>query len=251
MAKTFLIGAGPGDPDLLTLRAARLLGQAEIVLHDALVGEGILQLANPAAELVDVGKRFAGKAMAQAEICRKLVAAARTGKLVVRLKGGDPMIFGRATEEMEALTAAGFEFEVVPGVTAACAAAAGARMSLTRRGVARSLHFLTGHGAEGGLPAHDWGALVRAGGTIAVYMGGHTLAGLAAHLIEAGMAPGLPALAVENAGRAEAREIAGTLATLPRRLREAKPLGPVLLLLGEALGPETVRAATREAMMTE
>jgi uroporphyrin-III C-methyltransferase/precorrin-2 dehydrogenase/sirohydrochlorin ferrochelatase/uroporphyrin-III C-methyltransferase len=248
LAKIFLVGAGPGDPDLLTVKALRLLARAEIVLHDSLVGAEILALINPGAEIVDAGKRCGGKAMAQGEICRLLVEAAGTGRVVVRLKGGDPMIFGRASEEMAALRGAGFEFEVVPGITAACAAAAGAQISLTQRGIARGLHVLTGHGAEGGLPAHDWGALVRSGGTIAVYMGANTLPGLAAHLIEAGMAPDLPAMAVENAGCATARETVATLSTLPRGLRTLAPLGPVLVLIGEAVAAADRRLAVLEAV---
>ena len=240
MVSVFLVGAGPGDPDLLTVKALRLLREADVVLHDSLVGEKILELVSNGARLVDVGKRCGKTSAAQAEICRLLVREAQAGQRVVRLKGGDPMVFGRATEEMDALREAGIAFEVVPGITAATAAASALQISLTRREVARSVHFLTGHGAAGGLPEHDWVALARGGGTLAVYMGAQTLPGLAAHLIEAGMAPEMPALAVESAALPGQRVLRGTLGALPRLLAAAAPSGPVLLLIGQALEDDAV-----------
>jgi len=249
MTSVFLVGAGPGDPDLLTVKALRLLQEADVVLHDSLVGEKVLELVSNRARLVDVGKRCGKTSAAQAEICRMLVQEAQAGLRVVRLKGGDPMVFGRATEEMQALREAGIAFEVVPGITAATAAAAALQISLTRREVARSLHFLTGHGAAGGLPEHDWVALARGGGTLAVYMGAQTLPGLAAHLIEAGMAPDMPALAVESAALPGQRVLRGTLVSLPRQLAEVAPSGPVLLLIGQALADEAAaQGALAEAL---
>ncbi len=235
MNKVFLVGAGPGDPELLTLKAHRLLQAADVVLHDSLIDPRILALAKPDARLIDVGKRCGRHSASQDEISRLLCAEAQAGHMVVRLKGGDPMIFGRATEEMAALAAHGIGYEVVPGVTAATAAAASLGVSLTRRGIARSLHFLTGHGTEGGLPAHDWVALTRAGGTLVIYMGGQTLPGLTAHFIEAGMAPSMPAIAVENASLPGERVMRGTIGTLPLLVREKRGDGPILLLIGEAL----------------
>ncbi len=235
MVSVFLAGAGPGDPDLLTLKTARLLGRAQVVLHDSLVGPEILALINPDAEIVDVGKRCGQASTAQAEICRLLVEYARTGKLVVRLKGGDPVIFGRLTEEMEALREAGIGFEVVPGVTAASAAAASLQLSLTQRRLARSLHFITGHGADHGLPAHDWAALAQAGGTLAVYMGSKYLPGLVEKLLSAGASPELPAIAVESASLPGERIIRAPLTRLPEAVAHAAPTGPVLLLAGAAL----------------
>ena len=231
--KIFLIGAGPGDPELLTLKAARLIGAADVVLHDSLVDPRILAMA-PGARLIDVGKRCGRHSASQDEIGRLLCAEALAGHVVVRLKGGDPMIFGRATEEMDALDAHGIGYEIVPGITAATAAAAQLGLSLTKRGIARSLHFLTGHGAEGGLPGHDWVSLAKAGGTLVIYMGGRTVSGLAAHLIEAGMAPAMPAVAVENASL-DARILRGTIATLPGLVEAQAGSGPVLLLIGEAM----------------
>lgn len=236
--KVFLAGAGPGGAALLTVRALRLLETADIVLHDSLIGPDILHLAKPDAALIDVGKRCGGKAHPQQEICRLLVEAAQTGALVLRLKGGDPMIFGRATEEMEALRAAGIGFEVVPGVTAASAAAAALAVSLTRRDISRAVHFLAAHGSDGALPPHDWAALAAAGGTLAVYMGVRTLPKLAASLIGAGMSTAMPAVAVENAGLPGQRLWHASLSTLPDLLAAAAPAGPVLLLIGAALaGP--------------
>jgi uroporphyrin-III C-methyltransferase len=162
------------------------------------------------------------------------------------LKGGDPMIFGRATEEMAALAAANIDYEIVPGITAATAAAASLQKSLTKRATARSLHFLTGHGAEGGLPAHDWVSLTKSGGTLVVYMGSKTLAGLAAHFIEAGMDPATPALAIENASLPSQRVFAATIATLPRILAGTATTGPMLLLIGEAMSDAQTEAVARQ-----
>ncbi len=241
-ARVFLIGAGPGDPDLLTIKAHRLLQSADVILHDSLVDPRILSLAADHAELVDVGKRCGKHSATQTTINKLLVSYARTGQIIVRLKGGDPMIFGRATEELESLAAANILCEIIPGITAATAAAATLQRSLTQRGVARSLHFLTGHGAEGGLPAHDWVSLTRTGGTLVIYMGSQTIAGLASHLIEAGMSPTMPAIAVENASLHSQAITIATISTLPNRL--GRPLGPTLLLIGEAMASEEVVALT-------
>jgi uroporphyrin-III C-methyltransferase len=243
--KVFLVGAGPGDPELLTLKALRILQSADVVLHDSLVGDGILMLANPRAKLLDVGKRCGHHSMSQQDISRLLVQEALAGGVVVRLKGGDPMMFGRATEEMQALHKRGIGFDVIPGITAASAAAASLRLSLTHRKLARSLHFITGHAAEGGMPPHDFVALVKAGGTLAIYMGGQTIGGFAAHLIEAGAEPALPALAIENVSLPCETITRGTLSSLPRDLVGTPPDGPVLIMIGEALayagGAEQVR----------
>lgn len=234
MVRVFLAGAGPGNPDLLTLKTARLLAEANIVLHDSLVGPEILALINPAAEIVDVGKRCGQVATAQAEICRLLVEYAHTGRLVVRLKGGDPVIFGRLTEEIEALRQARIAFEVVPGVTAASAAAAAAGMSLTQRQTARSVHFITGHGADHGLPVHDWQALVQAGGTLAIYMGRKHLAVLVEKLLHAGLPHDTPAIMAESASLPSQRIDRVALGSLPSHIDVHSTHGPVLILLGLA-----------------
>jgi uroporphyrin-III C-methyltransferase len=249
MAKVYLVGAGPGDPELLTLKALRLMQAADVILYDSLVDKRILALAGSRPRRLAVGKRCGQPSASQRQICELLVAEATAGHMVVRLKGGDPMIFGRATEEMAALAAHGIAYEVVPGVTAAAAAAASLGVSLTKRGVARSLHFLAGHGAEGGLPAHDWVSLAKSGGTLVVYMGGQTLPGLAAHFIEAGMPTNMPAIAVENASLGSERVIRGTIGSLPRAVARAGGDGPTLVLIGQALGAsdavkETLRAVS-------
>lgn len=235
MVRVFLAGAGPGDPDLLTLKTAKLLAMAEVVLHDSLVGPEILALINPAAEIIDVGKRCGQAATAQAEICRLLVGYARTGRNIVRLKGGDPVIFGRLTEEMEALQRAEVNFEVVPGVTAASAAAAAAGRSLTQRLAARSVHFITGHGADHGMPVHNWQALAQAGGTLAIYMGRRHMAGMVEKFLEAGLSPDMPALIVESASLPDQRVARVTLQALPACVAMQEAGGPVLVLLGLAL----------------
>jgi uroporphyrin-III C-methyltransferase len=249
MSRVALVGAGPGDPELLTLKAGRLIMSAEVVLHDSLVDPRIVALANPHARIVDVGKRCGRHSATQETICALLVREALAGHQVVRLKGGDPMIFGRATEEMEALRAAGVDFDIVPGITAASAAAAGLRLSLTQRNIARTLHILTGHGADGGLPGHDFCALTQSGGTLAIYMGGETLPGLAAHFIEVGMEPSMPAILIENASLETERHLHTTIASLPG-LHAAHPaMGPVLILVGEALREaETARQLACEAL---
>ncbi len=231
-----LVGAGPGDPDLLTLRAVRAIQSADVLLYDALIDPAILDLAPAAARRVDVGKRCGRHAMQQDAINRLIVREALSGSHVVRLKGGDPFVFGRGGEELDSLRTAGVPVEVVPGVTAACAAAASLRIPLTHRDVARSLHFVTGHGSDGTLPAHDWTALARAGGTIAAYMAGRTLPRVAERLMAAGMPGTTPAVAVESVSRVNERRLYGTLASLPALLGQAGFAGPTLVLIGDVVG---------------
>lgn len=245
-----LVGAGPGSPDLLTLRAARAIGAADVVLFDALIDLSILDLAPPSARRIDVGKRCGRHAMAQSAINALILRHARAGLHVVRLKGGDPFVFGRGGEELDTLRAAGIPVEVVPGITAACAAAASLQIPLTHRDVARSLHFVTGHGSDGSVPGHDWTALASAGGTICAYMASRTLPTVSARLIEAGMAASTPAVAVENASRPDERQVVGTLGTLPALLAEAGVDGPTIVVIGAvvALGARVaVEAAVRAA----
>lgn len=237
MSRVFLVGAGPGNPDLLTVKALRLLQTASVILHDSLVSAEILACANPAARLIDVGKRCGLHTATQDEICTLLVhEALRTDAIVLRLKGGDPMIFGRATEEMQALEEAGISYEIVPGITVALAAAATLKRSLTQRLVARAVHLVAGHAADGSIPAHEFTAMAQAGGTLAVYMGARQFGGFAAHLIEAGMDPSTPAIAIENVSCLTERIITSTAGNLTTALRAAGS-GPVLILVGEALAP--------------
>ncbi len=192
-----LVGAGPGDPELLTVRAARMLAEADVVVFDALVGDGILALASPAAELIDVGKR-PGQGVAQELINVLLIRLAREGKRVVRLKGGDPFVFGRGGEEAQALTDAGIGCEVVPGITAAIAAPAAAGVPVTYRGIAASFTVVTGHRQRGETPV-NWAALAQVGGTIVVLMGVAQRSDIATALIAGGMAPETPVAAIHRA----------------------------------------------------
>jgi uroporphyrin-III C-methyltransferase / precorrin-2 dehydrogenase / sirohydrochlorin ferrochelatase len=231
-----LVGAGPGDPELLTLKGMRALAGADVVLFDDLVPASILDFARREATRVNVGKRGYKPSVRQEEITALLVDLARAGKNVVRLKGGDPMIFGRANEEIAALRAAGFEIEIVPGVTAACAGAAALGASLTSRETARRLQFITAHTKDGEFPEDfDWGALADARATTAVYMGNRTLPALSKRLIEKGAAPDTPAFLIERASTPQQRVIRGTIADLPERVAAETIVGPVMVLIGRAL----------------
>lgn len=227
----YLIGAGPGAADLITVRGARVLGSADVVFHDALVHPETLALA-PHAEKIAVGKRCGRHSTAQRFINKRLVDAARVHRVVVRLKGGDPMLFGRAQEEIAALEAAAVPFEVIPGVTAALAASAELRVSLTRRGMSRSVVFATPRVGEGEAHRHDWAAAVAAADTAVIYMGAHDAPAVASALLEHGLAPGLPVIAVEGASLPGARHRALTLVELPQ-LGQVQFTGPVALLLGD------------------
>lgn len=231
-----LVGAGPGDPELLTLKALQAIQRADVILYDRLIDHGILDLARRGARRIDVGKRCANHVMSQATINDLLIEHARAGEHVVRLKGGDPFIFGRGGEEIIALREAGLDVEVIPGVTAACAAAARLGIPLTHRDISHGVHFLTGHGKEAGLAPQDWDALAASPGTLAVYMGAGTLPQFSARLIAAGMAESMPALAIENATLPGERVVAGTLASLPAQLDELGVAGPTLILVGAVVG---------------
>ena len=232
-----LVGAGPGDPELLTLKAVRALQSADVVLYDDLVLPGSVALARREAQRLNVGKRGYKPSCTQEDITALLVTLAREGKRVVRLKGGDPMIFGRAGEEIAALKAAGVEVEIIPGVTAASAAAASLQISLTERAVARRLQFITAHARDGKLPEDlDWRALADEGATTAVYMGLKTLPPLVARLLAEGLPPDTPAVLVERASWDSERRIAATLADLPATAVSSGLVGPCLVLIGRALG---------------
>ncbi len=231
--RVWLVGAGPGDPDLLTIKALKALQGAQVVVHDGLVSQAILDLAAADARRIGVAKRKSRHSYAQDEINRMLVAFAREGLEVVRLKGGDPFIFGRGGEELEACRAAGVECIVVPGVTAALAAGASAGGPLTHRGVAQAVTFVTGHAASGGEPDLDWASLARANQTVVIYMGLSTAAAIAGRLIGAGRAASTPALVVENASLPNEARIVTTLGALGEAV--AGLAGPALLIVGEAM----------------
>ena len=231
--EVWLVGAGPGDPELLTLKALKALQRADVVVHDGLVSEAILDLAPPAARRLSVAKRKSRHSYAQDEINRLLVAFAKDGLTVVRLKGGDPFIFGRGGEELEACRAAGVTCHVVPGVTAALAAGAAAGAPLTHRGAAQAVTFVTGHAAAAGEPDLDWPSLARANQTVVIYMGVSTASRIAGRLIEAGRSASTPALVVEDASLPSERRIVTTLAGLSDAATAVA--GPALLIVGEAM----------------
>jgi uroporphyrin-III C-methyltransferase len=228
--KVYLVGAGPGAPDLLTIRAAEVLRRADIVFHDALVHPETIVLASR-AELVPVGKRSGRHSAAQRFINKRLVDAAAKHAVVVRLKGGDPMLFSRAQEEISALREAGITFEVVPGVTAALAASAEIGVSLTRRGSARSVAFLTPRVGVGEKP-NDWARVAAAADTAVIYMGVGEAAAISAALLDAGLAPSTPVVVVENATLEGQQRFTFTLKNLPC-IAEAALTGPAVILLGE------------------
>jgi uroporphyrin-III C-methyltransferase len=226
----YLVGAGPGAPDLLTLRAARLLESADIVFHDALVPPAILALAAKARK-VEVGKRSGRLSTAQQFINKRLVDAAREYQVVVRLKGGDPMLFGRAHEELSYLKKNRIRTEIVPGVTAALSASADVGVSLTARGLSRSVAFLTTRAAPGERP-NQWLQVALAADTVVIYMGAGEAAEISRALIAAGKPPATPVALVEHASLPGVRKLSGTLGQLPA-LAARCGNGPVTILLGE------------------
>ena len=241
----YLVGAGPGAADLLTLRAHRLLGEADVIVHDRLVGDDVLDMARRDAQRIYVGKARANHCLPQEGINALLIRLAQEGRKVVRLKGGDPFIFGRGGEEAEALAAAGIAFEVVPGVTAALACAAQAGIALTHRAAARTVTFVTGHTKDGRLDL-DFDQLAM-GGTIAVYMGVATLPLLRDGLLRAGLDPATPAALIERGGTRAQRMLRDSLDGLVAQAGDWSTGGPTLVLIGAVVGrqvvPNTAEAA--------
>ena len=237
----YLVGAGPGDPELLTVKAVRLLGEAGVVLHDDLVPQAILNLAGKQSLVISVGKRCGRKRITQAAIHELMIASARRGLNVLRLKSGDPMIFGRAAEEIDALREAGIAFEVVPGVTAASSAAALLEASLTDRRVGSKLIILSGHHAAQTIPQPDlWPGTLPQDATLAIYMPGQSLAEVAASLQRSGLPPEMSCVAVAGASRPDA-------VYTPSRLSDVAllpaSLAPTLLLVGHAFEAVLMRAS--------
>lgn len=232
----WLVGAGPGDPELLTCRAARLIGMATVVFQDALVGPGVLALAAAHARLVHVGKRSGRHSKDQHTIDRLIVQAAQAGERVVRLKGGDPAIFGRLAEELDACRAAGVPVRICPGITAASAAAASLGAALTLRGLARKLTFVTAHARAGEPLDLDWKTLADPDATLAVYMGKAAAGDVSRQLTAAGLPGETPVALVESASLPQERQFLTRLDLLPLVARTALGEGPALLLIGAALG---------------
>jgi uroporphyrin-III C-methyltransferase/precorrin-2 dehydrogenase/sirohydrochlorin ferrochelatase len=237
--RVLLVGAGPGDPELLTMKAIRALKAADVILYDRLVADAVLDHARREAELIQVGKAKGAHSVKQSEINALLVEHARAGKTVVRLKGGDPFIFGRGGEELDALRDAGITVDIIPGVTAGIAAAASLQIPLTHRDVSHSVTFLSGHEASGEEPsfAHvDLAALAAGKNTLIVYMGVSTAGTIAQRLLDAGFAASLPVLAVENASRDDERRVAATLADLAANPERLGLKSPAVLIFGEVAG---------------
>jgi uroporphyrin-III C-methyltransferase/precorrin-2 dehydrogenase/sirohydrochlorin ferrochelatase len=241
-----LVGAGPGDPELLTLRAVRALQSADAILFDDLVSSEVLDFARREAKKILVGKRGHGPACKQDEINALMVSFAKRGRRVVRLKGGDPLIYGRASEEIDACRNAGINVEIVPGITAAQGVASRLGVSLTGRGKVRRVQFVTGHARDGRLPDDiDWRSMADAGATTAIYMPAKTIASFVEHAIGAGLDPATPAVAVSNVTRPNERRIAGDVNALPALLAAADLEGPILVVFGE-----TFSAAVESKPMT-
>ena len=244
-----LVGAGPGDPELLTMKAMRAMAQARLVLYDHLVSPDILALLPHRAKRVYVGKESGHHSMSQEAIIERMVSLAQSGHSLLRLKGGDPHIFGRGGEEAQALAAAGVPFVVIPGISAAQAASAATGIPLTHRDHACSLVLTTGHlraGPDGGRSAGlDWAQLARPRQTVVVYMGLAALPEISQQLIAHGLAGDTPAALIENASLPAQRCVRGTLATLPRLAQEAEVRSPALLVIGTVV---TLHDALREAL---
>lgn len=240
------VGSGPGDADLLTVKAVKSLAQADVILYDRLVSDEILELAGDTAQLENVGKEGFGPQVSQQEICNRLVAHAQAGHKVVRLKSGDPTIFGRLDEEVTACEQVGVSYQIVPGITAASAAVAGIGQSLTQRGRNTSVRFMTGHDMKG-FADHDWATLARPGQVAAIYMGKKSARFVQGRLIMHGADRATPVTIVENASRSNQRVLETTLDRLPHDLAEAAFDGPALTLLG--LAPRDSAAALYDLQM--
>jgi len=239
-----LVGAGPGDPELLTLRAVRALQSADVILFDDLVSRDVLDFARREARKMLAGKTGFGPSCKQEDINALMVGLAKQGKRVVRLKGGDPLIFGRAAEELDACTKAGIPVDVVPGITAAQGAAASLGLTLTGRGHARRLQYVTGHARDGRMPDDiDWKALADAATTTAIYMPTRTLAELVTKALTEGLDPATPAIAVARATRPDQQALHAAIGDLPRKLAAADLPGPVLVMLGKTIARADAGAA--------
>lgn len=252
--KVSLVGAGPGDPELLTVKALRAIQQAGLVLYDALVGEEVLALLPPGAERIDVGKRAGQHALSQSAIITLMLRLAGSGRPLLRLKGGDPYVFGRGGEEAQALAAAGIAFEVIPGISAAQGAAAMAGMPLTHRDHASAVVLATGHLRGERCGVHDegavdldWALLARPRQTVVIYMGVGALALICRELVAHGLSADTPAATVERATRRDQRTLTGTLATLPALARAQGVRPPALIIVGGVVGLQAQLAAGRGA----
>lgn len=251
--EVWLVGAGPGDPDLLTFKALRMMQHADVVLYDRLIGDGILDLVRRDAERIDVGKQAGNHVLTQDETTALIIKLAKEGKRVLRLKGGDPFIFGRGGEELEDVAEHGIPVIVVPGITAAAGCGTSAGIPLTHRAHAQSVVFVTAHGKDGLLP-HDWTQLARDGQTVVVYMGLRFVADIAAAAMAQGVRPDMPIAVIDNGTRTTQRVVAGTLSDIGEKVDAAALKGPALIMIGtvvtlrDALGIDTTARDDSHAM---
>jgi len=235
LGKVFLVGAGPGDPGLLTLKGKRYLEAADVIFYDQLVNGELLEFAHADAELIDVGKRAGEHCVEQKDIEAQLIQKAREGKIVVRLKGGDPFVFGRGGEEAEALSAMGIPYEIVPGVSSAIAAPASAGIPVTHRSCSSSLAIVTGHKAHSGCPEVKWRDLARSVDTIVILMGLHNLRRIMNQLLEGGCEPGWPVALIQSGTRPSQRTLVATVATIADLMEGAGFKSPTLIVVGEVV----------------
>jgi uroporphyrin-III C-methyltransferase/precorrin-2 dehydrogenase/sirohydrochlorin ferrochelatase len=245
-----LVGAGPGDPELLTLKAHRLLQEADVIVYDRLVASAVLDLARRDARRIAVGKARGAHSLPQAEINRLLASEAHAGNRVVRLKGGDPFIFGRGGEELEYLEREGIAVEIVPGITAALGCAASARVALTHRDAAQAVIFATAEGAEGE-PTLDWSSLAGRHRTLAIYMGIGAAPRLQQRLLEGGLDPSMPVAVIENGTRPDERVLSGTIGDLVALVAHHEVSGPAIILIGEVAGAARPSALERASLVAE
>lgn len=242
--KVYLVGAGPGDPGLLTLKAKGLLEHADVVIHDALVSPPILAMIGERTQVIDAGKRRGRHSMVQVEITELLIEQAKTHAVVVRLKGGDPFVFGRGGEEMMGLLEAGIDVEVVPGITAGIAAPAYAGIPVTHRDYSSSVTFVTGHESAGKYrPQVNWAAVAQGSETIVIYMGVHNLPNIVSALLTAGMAVDTPVALVRWGTRPEQEELIGSLATIVQQVEEQQFQAPAIAIIGRVVGLYEVLAS--------
>ncbi len=249
LGKVYLVGSGPGDPGLMTLKGKTLLECADVVVYDALVSPPILDMINPHAEKINVGKRRGRHSLVQEDTTRLLIRKAQTHAIVVRLKGGDPFVFGRGGEEMEDLVVAGVSVEVIPGITSGIAAPAYAGIPLTHRKHASSVTFVTGHESAGKYrPEVDWEAIARSSETIVVYMGVHNLPHITECLTQAGLAPTTPIALVRWGTRPDQQELIGTLETIVQQVENAEFSAPAIAIVGSVVSLHDTLSACRPAI---
>lgn len=247
--KVYLVGAGPGDPGLMTLKGKALLECADVVVYDALVSSAILAMINPAAEQINAGKRKGMHSMLQEDTTQLLIDKAKEATIVVRLKGGDPFVFGRGGEEMEDLVRAGIPVEVVPGITSGIAASAYAGIPLTHRGYSSSVTFVTGHeGAGKYRPAVNWQAIAHGSETIVIYMGIHNLVYITEQLLTAGLSPETPVALVRWGTRPEQEELTGTLATIVQQVEAANFAAPAIVVIGQVVQLHEILASCKPTL---